>query len=300
VTIPLSMRGIRRVYPRRLRRRAVVALVDISLELGAGEIACLVGSPGSGKTTLLRIGAGRERPDGGIVLVAGAAPRSVLARRIVGYAPRDPVFPPALTVREVLQLCAMGHLNGSPRQAALVQDALEVAGLESVDHRRAASLPVAETRRLSLAQAAIGMRRVILLDEPFAGIDALTRRDLGERLCRLATAGAALLVSTSDPVGLERVVDRVLVLRAGRLICSAPAAALLGGRVLEVVLDAPPSNPPPGFRLTAAGLETDLGRGTAEAALAVCRAHRLQVRSSRVRLKTLDEAMLDPVDATAR
>ena len=93
---------------------------------------------------------------------------------------------------------------------------------------------------------------------------------------------------------------RTVGMRAGRLAHSAPAAALLGGRVLEVILDAPPPEPPPGFRLTAVGLETDLGRGTAESALALCRAHRLAVRASRVRLKTLDEAMFEPHEATAR
>jgi hypothetical protein len=67
-----------------------------------------------------------------------------------------------------------------------------------------------------------------------------------------------------------------------------------------VVLDAPPAVAPPGFRVTAVGVEADLGQRSAEAALAVCRAHRLAVRASRVRLKTLDEAALDPLDLTSR
>jgi ABC-type multidrug transport system ATPase subunit len=300
MSIPLLMRDVRRTYRRGWRRRPVVAVVGVSFEIGAGEIACLVGAPGSGKTTLLRLGAGLERPDAGVVRVGGEPAQSAAARRVVGFAPRESAFPPALTVREVLDHFARCHAGGSRYRARLVRDALEEAGLEGAGGRRAASLPLGETRRLLMAQAALGARRVVVLDEPFAGLDAITRRDLGERLIRLATAGAALLVSTSDPVGLERVVDRVLVLRAGRLACSAPAAVLLGGRVLEVVLDAPPAEPPPGFRLTPLGLETDLGRGTAEAALALCRAHRLRVRASRVRLKTLDEAMLDPLDAPAR
>ena len=71
-----------------------------------------------------------------------------------------------------------------------------------------------------------------------------------------------------------------------------PLPLLLGDRVLDVVLDELPREPPPGFRFTAAGLEADLGARTAEAALAVCRAHRLAVRASRVRFKSLDEVVL--------
>ena len=70
--------------------------------------------------------------------------------------------------------------------------------------------------------------------------------------------------------------------------------------MLEIVLDAPPGAPPPGFRVTPAGLEVDLGHGTVEAALAVCRAHRLAVRASRVRLKCLEEVVLDALDDAAR
>lgn len=300
MSIPLSLRGVHRVYRRGWRRHVVAAVTDVSFEVGAGEIAGLLGSSGSGKTTLLRLAAGVERADAGVIRVAGARPQDVRGRCLVGYAPRRLAVPPVLTVREVLAHFARCHPVGERRSGELVAEALELAGLESAAQRRAASLPQAETRRLLFAQAALGTRRLVLLDEPFRGLDAVTRRDLGERLCRLASAGAAILVSTSDPIGLERVVDRVLVLRAGRLVTSAAAAVLLGGRVLEVVLDAPPREPPPGFRVTTVGLETELGRGTAEAALALCRAYRLQVRSSRVRVKTLDEAMLDPVDETAR
>ena len=299
MTIPLVVRGVRRTFRRGLRRPPVVAVAEASLELGAGEIACLVGPAGAGKTTLLRLAAGLLRPDAGVVRVAGEPPDRPAARHLIGYAPREAAFPPTFTVREVLDYFARCHTVG-PTRAALVREALEVAGLAAAGARRAAALPHVEAKRLLLAQAALGCRRVLLLDEPFVGLDAITRRDLCDRLLRLTASGAAVLLASADPVGLERLVDRVLVLRAGRLVCAASAAALLGGRVLEVILDAPPPEPPPGFRLTPLGLEADLGRGTAEAALALCRAYRLAVRGSRVRLKTLDEATLDAFDATAR
>lgn len=299
MTIPLQARGVRRVFRRGFRRPPVVAIAEASFELSEGEIACLVGPDGAGKSTLLAIAAGRTRPDAGVVQIEGRPAHDPAARRIVGLAPRDPAFPPGLRVREVLRYCARCHVAGRVR-SSVVDEALDLAGLDAQSDRTATTLPLSDARRLLLALAALGERRVVLLDEPFAGLDAMTRRDLGERLQRLAARGASVLLSCADPIGLERLVDRVLVLRAGRLVHAAPAATLLGGRVLEVVLDAPPREPPPGFRVTATGLEADLGPHSAEAALAMCRAYRLGVRASRVRFKTLDEATQDAAEILAR
>ena len=299
VTIPLQARGIRRAFRRAFGRPPVVAIAEATFELGGGEIACLIGSDGAGKTTLLGMAAGRLRPDAGVVRIEGQPAHLPEARRIVGLAPRDAAFPPGLNVREMLSYGASCHATGRAR-ADLVREAIEVAGLDGIVHRQAAALALSDARRLLLALAALGGRRVLLLDEPFTGLDAIARRDLGERLQRLAAAGASVLLSSADPIGLERLIDRVLVLRAGRLVRISPAAALLGGRVLEVMLEAPPRQPPPGFRVTATGIEADLGHQTAEAALALCRAHRLAVRGSRVRFRTLDEATLDVEDVAAR
>jgi ABC-type multidrug transport system ATPase subunit len=299
VTIPLQVRGVRRAFRRAFGRPAVIAIAEASFELGVGEIACLIGSTGAGKSTLLALAAGRLRPDAGVVRIEGEPAHAPAARRIVGLAPRDAAFPPGLSVRDVLSYCARCHASG-PVRASLVGDMIDLAGLEAVCRRRATELALPDARRLLLALAAMGQRRVVLVDEPFAGLDAVTRRDLGERLQRLSVRGASVLLSSSDPIGLERLVDRVLVLRAGRLVRVSPAAALLGGRVLEVVLDAPPRETPPGFRVTATGIEADLGHQSAEAALALCRSYRLAVRGSRVRLRTLDEAAFGAEDGVAR
>jgi ABC-2 type transport system ATP-binding protein len=299
VTIPLQARGLRRTFRRRLSRLPVVAIAEATFELGEAEIACLIGPDGAGKTTLLSLAAGRLIPDAGSIQIGGQPVYTAAARRVVGLAPREPVFPPGLRVRDVLSYAARCHAVGRACQA-LVSEAMDVTGLDALSARPAATLSLPDARRLLLALAVIGRRRVVLLDEPFAGLDAVTRRDLGERLQRLAADGVTVLLSSSDPIGLECLVDTVLVLRAGRLVQVAPAAALLGGRVLEVVLDAPPREPPPGFRVTALGLETDLGHLSAEAALATCRAHRLAVRGSRVRFKTMEEAACDAADVLAR
>ncbi len=298
MTSVIQVRGVRRVFSRGWGRPGAVAVAEVTFEIGAGEVVCLVGAAGSGKTTLLRLVAGTLRPSAGIVRIAGATGHSD-PRRSVGFAARDPAFPPGFTVREVLVYCASAHACGRERDAQ-VRDALEATGLSDRATHRVARLPLADGRRLLVAQCLLGGRRILVLDEPFAGLDVVTRRDLSDRLQRLVVTGGSVLLSSADPVGLERLADRVLVLRAGRLVVDAPATALLGGRVLEVVLDVPPREAPPGFRLTATGLEADLGGRTAESALAVCRAHRLRVRASRVRLKTLDEATHDAAEVAPR
>jgi len=181
-----------------------------------------------------------------------------------------------------------------------VAAALERGGLEAAAARRAGGLPLPLARRLALAQAALGHRRVLLLDETLSGVDAVGRRAMCERVRELAARGVAVLLASSDLVAVECLAARVIVMRGGRVVREAPTAALVRERVLEILLDAPPATPPPGFRVTPYGLEVDLGARSAEAALALCREHRLVVRASRVRLRTLEDTVLDAVDPDAR
>jgi len=262
-------------------------LDGVSLALLPGEIIGIIGPAGAGKTMLLKVAAGLARPGRGTVSRSGPA----------GYAPEAPVFPPALTVREVLGYYARFHAIGAMRRV-LVHDALEIAGLAPIANARAAALGRVDLQRLALAQAALGGRQVLLLDETLSGLDPLARRDLCARVAHLVATGVAVLLAARDLSALERLASRVLVLRAGRVVRAGSVAALLAERVLEVFLDHPPPEPPPGFRVTAAGLEAPLAGRTPEAALALCRAHRLAVRASRVRVKSLEEIVLDAHDAS--
>lgn len=281
-------------------RGARLRAVDgVSLELVAGEIVGLVGPSGAGTTTLLRLAAGLLAPDEGTVRLAGAPIRSWRARRLVGFAPENPIFPPTLTVRETLDYLARFHVAGAARRA-LVGAALELGGLERAARRRASLLPLSASRRLALAQASLGARRVLLLDQTLTALDPVARRELGERLRRLAGAGMAVLLASHEPDALERLVARVVVLRRGAVVREGAIAALLRERVLEIVLDRPPERLPPGFRATPSGLEADLEGGTVEAALALCRVHRLAVRASRVRYRSLEDTVLEACDAAPR
>jgi len=276
-------------------------LSGVSLALLPGEVAGVVGPAGSGKSTLLQVAAGFVRPAAGEARVCGIRATEPMARRLIGYSRDTPAYPSSLTVREVLTYYARLHrtANGDHGAGAdgLVREALDLSGLVPAADLDVGALGRADLQRLGVAQAALGGRRVLLLDETLSGLDAIARRDLRARIARLAATGMAVLIAARDPAALERLASRVLVLRAGRIVRAGSLAALLGERVLEVILDAPPPEPPPGFRITAAGLEAPLVGRTVESALALCRAHRLAVRASRVRVKSLEDIVLETHDS---
>lgn len=270
-------------------RRA--SLLDVSLHVHAGEVVGLVGPAGAGKTTLLRLMAGALSPDRGRVTIAGFPAASTAARRIAGFASALPVFPPGLTVRALLEYYARFH-GPALASRGLVAAALELAELGAVADQRPAALPQGALRRVSLAQATLGERRLLLLDETLEGSEPALRRAIGERLGRLAWHGGAVVLASHDLATVERLADRIIVMRAGAIARDEAAGVLLRDRVLEIVLDAPPPFAPPGFRLAPFGIEADLGGRTVEAALALCRAHRLVVRATRVRSRSLEDVVV--------
>ena len=262
-------------------------LDGVDVEIIPGEVVAVVGAAACGKSTLLRVAAGITRAHAGQARVGSWNATDARVRKIVGFAPQDPAWLAAFTVRELLEYWGRFHVRGNP--SAAVRDALLVAGLDAHadDPISRADTPV--RRRLALAQAVLGGRRVLILDELLTGLDQALRQELAWRLESRAAAGVAILLSAGSLEAVERVATRVLVLRHGRVARVAAPSALLAERVLEVILDRPALAAPSGFRLTPFGLQADLSRITPEAALATCRAHRLLVRASHVRSKSLEE-----------
>ncbi|WP_040808920.1 ABC transporter ATP-binding protein [Nocardia concava] len=180
-------------------------LDGIDLRVRRGEFLALLGASGSGKTTLLRILAGLERPDSGTVLVPNA-------RTVVFQEPR------LIPSQRVLANVAIGR----PRTAETRATALAALGEVGLsDHARAwpATLSGGEAQRVALARALVRQPELLLLDEPFAALDALTRlrmQDLVEDLCE--RHHPAVLLVTHDVDEAIRLADRVAVLRDGKLV----------------------------------------------------------------------------------
>jgi ABC-2 type transport system ATP-binding protein len=193
----------------------LVALAPLDLRVETGQAVVLVGHNGSGKTTLLRIAAGLLEPSEGEVTIAGNAAGSLPARAAVSYLSDSPTFYEDLSVWEHLEYTA--GLHGLDDWEQTAADLLGLLGL----YPRADDLPVQFSRGLrQKAAIAIGLLRpfdVLLVDEPFVGLDAAGKAAFLELLDEEADRGRTLLVATHELEFVKRV-ERCLALRDGELI----------------------------------------------------------------------------------
>lgn len=207
----LSLRGVTFGYP---GHAPVVQGLD--LELAAGEIYCLVGRSGCGKTTLLKLAAGLLQPSAGAVTVQGAAPGD---RRAVGFVFQQPTLLDWLTVRDNVLLPVSLQRRPGPADVQAAEALLAQLGLQAVSQRRPRQLSGGQQSRVALARALLLQPTLLLLDEPFAALDALTREELQRDLLRLCrTQGTTAFFVTHDIGEAVFLGDRVSVLAAGRLV----------------------------------------------------------------------------------
>ncbi|HMG40169.1 MAG TPA: ABC transporter ATP-binding protein [Acidimicrobiales bacterium] len=198
----------------------LVALAPLSLEVGAGERVALVGHNGSGKSTFLRLAAGLLELTDGTVEVAGAEVGTAEARAATSFIPDNPVLYDDLSVRE--HLAYIASLHGVDAEDGDFDELLAAVGLA----HRADDLPARFSRGLrQKASIAVGLVRpfqLLLVDEPFVGLDAPGRAALLSLLDQAHADGAAVVLATHDPSYVERV-DRCVALRDGEVIHSGPA-----------------------------------------------------------------------------
>jgi Cu-processing system ATP-binding protein len=208
----------------------VEALADLTLAVAPGERVALLGHNGAGKTTLLRLVLGFVRPDAGVIRIAGHAPDSAAARRIVAYLPENVAFPKTLTGRELITFYA--RLKGVRADEATAS--LDRVGLAEAADRALGSYSKGMRQRLGLAQALLGTPRLMLLDEPTSGLDPLSRRDVYALVDAAAAAGTAVVLSSHSLSEIETRTDRVAILRDGRLVADASLARLQAEAALPV------------------------------------------------------------------
>lgn len=210
----------------------VLALDDVSLELYAGRVCGLVGMNGSGKSTLFKTIMGQIRPDSGTVLVEGGDPSIARFDGALGYVPQreaiDFDFP--VTVGEVVMMGRYGKMGWTRRPSNadydVVAHALERVELTEYAHRQIGQLSGGQRKRVFVARAIAQEARIMLLDEPFAGVDKRTEATITQLLRELADAGTTVFVSTHDLQALPGLADEAMLLMRSVLMHGDPHEVL--------------------------------------------------------------------------
>jgi osmoprotectant transport system ATP-binding protein len=213
------------------RYGSVVALDRVTVEVSAGECLALIGESGSGKTTLLRSLNCMVTPDSGAVLVDGqpaARLDRVALRRRIGYVPQDGGLLPHWRVRRNVAL--VPWLARAPEAGAQADAALRLVGLDpdTFAARWPRELSGGQRQRVAIARGLAASQRVLLLDEPFGALDAITRSDLQETFQQLRQRlGITAVLVTHDLREALDLANRIAVLRSGRIEQVATPAVLL-------------------------------------------------------------------------
>lgn len=197
---------------------AQVALDGVDLDVPAGSFIAVMGANGAGKSTLLHVIAGLTAPTAGRVTIAGidvrrAGPR---LRAQVGLVGHRPMLYPDLTAGENLRFHA--RLFGTPDPGTAVAEAAAMMDVDNVLDRTVRTLSRGTTQRVALARALVHRPRVVLLDEPYTGLDEVAARSLSELLDRLHTEDRVLLVTLHDVARAISGPERVVVLSRGRVV----------------------------------------------------------------------------------
>ncbi len=193
----------------------VVAVNDITFALGAG-ITGLLGPNGAGKSTLLHLLAGLLKPSSGRVLIAGRpAWREPSIYRQIGLVPEREAVHPFLTGRQFVHLAA--RLQGLPDPAAATQRAIATVDLAAAADRAVGTYSKGMRQRVKIAAALVHEPPILLLDEPFNGMDPRQRLHMMDLLRSMAGAGRTILFSSHILEEVERLADGILVIYAGRL-----------------------------------------------------------------------------------
>ena len=207
----------------RKRFGKTIAVDGLSLHVHAGEVMGLLGPNGAGKTTTIGIAVGLLRPDSGSVSLGQetglvGSPDHPRVRTLVGVAPQEVALYDALTARE--NLAFFGRLHGLSRREARARarELLTSVGLGDRSHHRVHGFSGGMKRRLNLACALVARPRLVLLDEPTAGVDPQSRHAIFEIVANLKAQGVTILFSTHYMEEAARLCDRVAIVDHGRLL----------------------------------------------------------------------------------
>jgi ABC-2 type transport system ATP-binding protein len=218
----LSIRGLEKRYDDGTR-----ALEALDLEVPAGTFFGLLGPNGAGKTTLINAVCNLIRVSGGAIRVFGHEVDSLEARRIIGVAEQDPNLDRFLTVREALVYHGGYFGLGRRRAIERAEEMIDVFDLREKAGVRAPKLSGGQRRRLLLARALLHEPRLVILDEPTAGVDIELRRELWRYIRRLHEEGTTILLTTHYLEEAEALCEDIALISRGEIVARSTPEELM-------------------------------------------------------------------------
>jgi ABC-2 type transport system ATP-binding protein len=217
-TPAISIQNLTKVYPIPFRREKVTAVHDLSLTVESGQVYGLLGPNGSGKSTTMKIVLGLVSPTSGRTEIFGRDSTTVESREDVGFLPENPYFYKYLTGEETLHF--YGKLCGlsAARRRDRARELLKLVGLEKAADRRLGGYSKGMLQRIGLAQAMIQEPRLLVLDEPTAGVDPAGSREIRDLILDFKQRGITVLLCSHLLEQVQEICDRVGILNHGVLI----------------------------------------------------------------------------------
>jgi ABC-2 type transport system ATP-binding protein len=234
----VSVRGLTKVFPIPFRRRSVQAVRNLNLRVEPGEVYGLLGPNGSGKSTTLKIILGLVWPTAGQTEIFGCDSRRVASHEVVGFLPENAYFYKYLTGEETLLF--FGRLSGlyGASLRRRIDDLLDLVHLTSARDRRLNTYSKGMLQRIGLAQALIHDPKLLILDEPTAGVDPVGSREIRDLILQLKSRGITVLLSSHLLAQAQEICDRVGILANGVLVREGPLDQLISVRnQTELVLE---------------------------------------------------------------
>lgn len=222
-----------RIAPGPGRKAGVVeALTGVTASIGAGEVVAVVGPNGAGKSTLFSILLGFLEPTDGDVLINDQDPRAYIRAHGAGYLPERFRLPVEWNVRDALRGFARLERIDVSRADAMI----ELLGLNEHARKSIGTLSHGMLQRVGLAQALMGERELVVLDEPTEGLDALWRVRFRDVIAEMRSQKTTVLIASHDLSELERLADRAIVLQDGRVAETVSLRDLSGSQTFRIAL----------------------------------------------------------------
>ena len=237
-----SIKSLTKVYPVPMRRQKVLAVDDLSFDVAEGEVYGLLGPNGSGKSTTLKILLGLVSASRGECHIFGKPSRDYQSHREVGFLPENPYFYKFLTAHETLRF--YGKICGLRGRALdeRAEELLELVGMSDARDRRVGGYSKGMLQRIGLAQALIQNPRLLVLDEPTAGVDPVGSRGIRDLILELKGLGKTVLLTSHLLEQVQEVCDRVGIMARGKMVREGRLEDLVTvrGQTEYLVENAPP------------------------------------------------------------